>query len=224
MLNRKLVIGILMLLMLSSLPIYSHTDIRNEDNPRRFVRGNVLVSSEFPKIQVRLDKAFRYAGKFDFTIEGIAKGERYIFVDCKGRHIKRTFIFQFEAILPESKETYNYSFRDALNLGGHKFRHGTYAHSYEEAKRNSPKNEAALTAKFLEEKGYVLEDEYMMSRFVTVPDRERKHELILFYIENSRNTGHRLEEFYKGEEETPIWKEVSERLTKRSFENFTVLK
>jgi hypothetical protein len=190
----------------------------------RSVKNNILTSSEFPDIQVRLDKAFRYVGKFDFTIENIARGERYVFVDSKGRNVRRMFIFQFEEIIPESKETYNYSFRDALNLGGHKFRHGTYAYSNKEARRNDPKKEAALTADFLEKKGYVIDDEYMMSRFVTVPDAERKHELILFYLEAVSPTGHRLEEFYKDGEATPIWREISPGLTKRSHENFTVLK
>jgi hypothetical protein len=204
--------------------LYSYASVQIDANPRRFVRGKVLVSTKLPNIQVRLDPAFRYVGKFDFVIEGIAKGERYIFVDAKRQDVNRMFIFQFEAILPESKETYNYSFRDALTLGGHKFRHGTYAYSNQEAKRNQPAKEAALTAKFLEQKGYVLDDEYMMSRFVTVPDVERKHELILFYLEKVRSTGHELKEFYSGDAETPIWKEISQGLSKRSFENFTVVK
>lgn len=189
----------------------------------RSVKGNILTSSEFPIIRVRVEKAFRYVGKFSFTIEGIAQGERYVFVDSEDRHVERLFIFQFEEILPESDETYNYSFTNALDLKGHKFIHGTYAHSNQATRRNNPNNEGTLTADFLEEKGYIVEDEYMMSRFVTVPDAERKHELILFYIENIGPTGHRLTEFYKGEEETPIWKEISRELAERSFENFVIL-
>jgi hypothetical protein len=64
----------------------------------------------------------------------------------------------------------------------------------------------------------------MMSRFVTVPDDERKHELILFYVENVSETGHRLQEFYEGESDTQIWQEISRGLTRRSFENFSILK
>ena len=175
-------------------------------------------------IRVQVDQVFRYVGKFSFTVEGIARGERYVFVDAEERHVNRLFIFQFEEILPESKETYNYSFKDALDLNRHKFRHGTYAYSNQETRRNNPKDEGALTADFLEKDGYILEDEYVMSRFVTVPDPERKHELILFYIENIHPTGHHLNELYEGEaEETPLWKEISKELTKRSFENFSIL-
>ena len=190
----------------------------------RSVQGIILTSSTFPSIRVRVDPTFRYVGKFNFTIEGIAQGERYVFVDSEERHVKRLFIFQFEEIISESEETYNYSFKNALDLHGHKFRHGTYAHSNQETRRSNPKNEGALTADFLEKEGYLLEDEYMMSRFVTVPDVERKHELILFYIENLSFTGHHLNELYKGEEEkTPIWEEISKKLAQRSLESFAIL-
>jgi hypothetical protein len=72
------------------------------DSPQRFVRDRVLVSNRLPAIRVKLSRAFRYIGKFDFTIPDVAKGERYIFVATQGRKIKRLFIAQFEAILPES--------------------------------------------------------------------------------------------------------------------------
>ncbi len=193
-------------------------------NLRRFVKGRVLVSSGLPDIRVKVSKAFRYVGKFDFTIRDVAKGERYVFAETEGRKIKRLFIAQFEAILPASAVTYNYSFKDALTLGGHKFRQNTFAYSNRESRRENPLGEGALTADFLSRKGYTLEDELMMSRFVTVPDAARKHELILFYVENVSGSGHRLQEFYAGDTETPVWQEISRGLTGRSLENFSVSK
>ena len=203
---------------------YARAQTVDRDNPQRFVKGRVLVSTKLPDIRVKLSKAFRYIGKLDFTIPDVAKGERYIFAETQGRKIKRLFIAQFEAILPESTVTYNYSFKDALTLGSHKFRQNTFAYSNRESKQENPQGEGALTADFLTKKGYVLEDELMMSRFVTVPDAERKHELILFYVENVSESGRRLQEFYEGDGEALIWQEVSRGLTKRSLENFAVLK
>ena len=72
-----------------------------------------------------------------------------------------------------------------------------------------------MTAEFLKKRGYTLEDEVMASRVVTVPDAERKHEL--------SDSGHTLEEFYAGEERTPLWDSLSHDLMKRSFENFTIM-
>lgn len=189
----------------------------------RLVKGQILVSTQFPKIQVKVDKAFQYIGKFDFVIQGMAKGERHIFADSRERRVKRLLIAQFEEILPDSNETYNYSFKDALSLGSHRFRQNTFAFSNRKGKQENPTNEGALTIDFLTKKHYLVEDEMMASRFVTVPDAERKHELILFYIESVRDSGHRLQEFYIGENRTPTWEEISQGLTKRSFKSFSIV-
>jgi hypothetical protein len=68
----------------------------------------------------------------------------------------------------------------------------------------------------------MLGDELMMSRFVTVPDEAKKHELILFYIENVSSTKHKLNEFYKGNDETEIWRQISQELTSRSLKAFKI--
>ncbi len=224
MMNRKLTPILILILALAFVHNSSYAQPVNESNPRRFVNGNILTSKEFPNIQVQVDKAFQYLGKFQFTIHGMAKGERYVFAELKANKIKRLFIFQFEEFLPESTETYNYSFKDALDMGGYKFKQNTFAFSNQQSKNENPTNEGTLTADFLAGKGYLLEDELMASRFVTVPDAERKHELILFYIESIQDSGQRLEEFYKGDEKTAIWDQISKELTQRSTENFVILK
>jgi hypothetical protein len=190
---------------------------------KREVRGKAIISDALPKIKVKLHGNFKYIGKFDFRIRDIAAGQRYVFAEVdKKKRVQRLFIAQFEGFLPGVSETYNYRFDNALNFGTHKFRHNTYAFSNQENERENPENEGALTSKFLREKGYTFEDEFMMSRFVTVPDAERKHELILFYMENVSKTGHRLSEFYNGEEETEIWKTISKGLKERSLQSFKV--
>src|SRR6185295_4084600 len=156
---------------------------------RRFVRGRVLRSDRFPNIQVRLRKAFHFIGHFSFTVPQMAKGERYIFADTQGRKVKRLFIAQFETILSDSSETYNYSFKDALILGGHKFRPNTFTFSRRASVKTDPPDEGVLTTEFLTRKGYILEDEVMVARVVNVPDVERKHEMILFYMENVSDSG-----------------------------------
>lgn len=191
---------------------------------RRYVAANTLVSTALPAIRVRVAAAFKYVGKIEFKIRDVAQGERYIFVEANDKKISRLFIAQFEGFLPSNAMTYNYNFQNALDLNGHRFKQNTFAFSNAEARAENPSGEAALTAAFLLEKGFVLEDELMMSRYVTVPDSARRHELILFYIENAGSTGRRLQEFYRGDEETAIWKTVSKDLTARAFKNFEVLK
>ncbi len=188
----------------------------------RKVSGKTLISNQLPQIKVKLKGNFKFVGKFDFTIRDVAKGERFVFVEARKNKIRRIFIAQFEAILPESDELYRYNFDNAQKFGIHKFRQNTFAYSSLEAEKENPKGEATLTAKFLKDKGYLLEDELMMSRFVTVPDLEKKHELILFYLENVSQTKHKLSEFYQGDDETEIWKQISGELTKRSLKAFRI--
>ena len=91
-----------------------------------------------------------------------------------------------------------------------------------ELRREMDSHIAEATEDFLRQKGYELEDELMMSRFVTVPDAEKKRELILFYIENVSPTKHHVTDFYSGDNETEIWREISKALTERSLKAFQI--
>jgi hypothetical protein len=62
----------------------------------------------------------------------------------------------------------------------------------------------------------------MSSRFLMLVDETRKSELSLFYMEPVASTGHRLAEFYKGEEPTAIWQNISKDLTARSRSAFRI--
>lgn len=192
-------------------------------NIERTVKGKTLISNQYPNIEIELSGDFKYVGKFDFTIRDIAKGERYVFVEAdKRKKIKRMFIAQFEEILPDSTEIYRYNFERAQKFGSHKFRQNTFAYSNNESRKENPLGEGVLTEDFLKQKGYQLEDELMMSRFVTVPDAEKKRELILFYIENVSPTNRYVTDFYSGDNETEIWRQISKDLTERSLKAFKI--
>ncbi len=191
---------------------------------RRSVEANTLISTALPEIRVRVHRAFNYLGKITFKIRDVAQGERYIFAEASDSAITRLFIAQFEGFLPDNTLTYNYNFQNALQLGKHRFKHNTFAFSNREAQTENPQGEAALTAAFLHEKGFTFEDEWMMSRYVNVPDTERRHELILFYIESVSSTGKRVADFYQGDTETELWQKLSNELAARAMKNFEVLK
>lgn len=188
----------------------------------RYVEKNVLVSDKLPKIKIIIDKDFKYVGKFDFKIREVAAGERFVFVDADNKKVERLFIAQFEGFLPGVDDFYRYNFDNAQMFGAHKFRQNTFAYSNAEARRENPAGEGVLTFDFLQKKGFSVEDELMLSRFLTVPDAEKKHELILFYIENVSETKHKLSEFYKDDEATEIWKNISKDLTRRSLKAFEI--
>ncbi len=195
----------------------------NKVELERYIKGQNLISKKLPKIKITLDESFAYQGKFDFKISDIAKGERYIFVDSDNYKVKRMFMAQFEGFLASNDEFYRYRFANATKIGNHKFRQNTYAYSNSESIAMNPEGEAALTFKLLTDKGFTIEDEMMMSRFVTVAGEERKHELILFYVENVSESGHKLIEFYEDDTETQIWQDISKHLTERSLQNFEII-
>ncbi len=195
----------------------------NKIEQGRHIKGQVLISKKLPQIKITLDESFTYQGKFAFKIRDIAKGERYIFVDSDNYKIKRMFIAQFEEFLPANDEFYRYSFQDAMKIRNHKFKQNTYAYSNSESIAVNPEGESALTFKFLSDKGFTVEDELMMSRFVTVAGEDRKHELILFYVENVSESGHKLIEFYEDDNKTQVWQNISKYLTERSLQNFEII-
>lgn len=191
-------------------------------NAERRIEKNILISDKLPKVKIVVDKKFKYVGSFAFKIRDVAAGERYVFVDAKNGKVKRMFIAQFEGFLPGVDDFYRYNFDNAQMFGSHKFRQNTFAYSNREARRENPAGEGVLTFDFLKQKGFSVEDELMLSRFLTVPDAEKKHELILFYIENVSESKHKLSEFYKDDEATEIWKNISKDLTQRSLKAFEI--
>ena len=205
------------------LPVHVGTaNPAHSSSPQRYATKNTLVSESLPQIRVRVDDSFRYVGRFDFEIRDVAAGERFIFAHTQDRKVMRLFIAQFEGFLPGIDDFYQYNFAEAGEMGGHRFRQNTYAYSNQAARLENPSDEAVLTAAFLRERGLELEDELMMSRFITVPDAEKRHELILSYVENVSSTGHMLSDFVISGSTTPLWSDISKELTARSLESFVV--
>jgi hypothetical protein len=195
------------------------------EQPQRQVENNVLVSHTLPVANFEVEKDFSYLGKFDFRIRDVGYGERHVFVDvCEGK-VQRMLIFQFEGFLPSNTQTFNYDFSQADVVEGFLLRQNTYAYSNENAIKNNPQSEAALTVAFIRSQEYELEDQLMMSRFVMVPDVERRNELIIFYVENAAKTGYDVSTFWN-EDDTPTahWQKISKGLTHRSKGAFSILK
>ena len=185
--------------------------------PRR-VENNVLISESLPQIKIKVDPKIQFVGSFQFEIKGVAAGERYVFAETNGKNIKRVVIAQFESFLPESSEIYRYSFANAVDIGSHKFNHNTFAFTNEDAIRENPDGEAALTFSFLQKKGFDIPAAWIVSRFLTLGDESRKHELILFYQEDIKSTGHKFEELSVNDESTEVLKSKAPVLKERALQ------
>ena len=195
------------------------------DTTRRYVEGNVFTSTYLPAIRIEIDEALEYVGMMDFILKDIAHVERYVFVEADAQQrIERMIVFQFEGFLDNTDEYYRYRFTDPDTLGGLAFNHNTWYYDDAAQIAQNPGAESERTRAFLEEKGYTLETELMMSRFVAVVDEAKRHELILFYWENARDTGYTLAEIAtEGGDIRPEHAAVEEGLIQRSRQYLTVL-
>ena len=200
----------------------------------RYVNGNILVSKELPEIEIEVADEFHYVGTFDFEIiansteypeeirsKPVAAGDRYVFVSANsGQIVNKLFIVQLEGFLPDNDFTFNYNFDNAEFIGKNKYRGNTWFYDSKKLAEENPNNEGALTRAFLQERGYQLEDEFMMSRFVGLASEDRKHEIIIFYLEMlNKTTGYSLEEYEEGisrQEADSIRSALVDR-SKRSF-------
>ncbi len=62
------------------------------------------------------------------------------------------------------------------------------------------------------------------TRFLMIPDEDRRHEMILFYLENASTTGHKISIFYDAQDNpAPHWNAISRDLTARWRESFHIL-
>src|SRR5512144_429565 len=85
---------------------------------RRSFEGGLLVSTELPRLSIRVDARLGYLGATDLVIKGIARADRHHFVEADGSRVKRLLVVQFEGYLPSSTGAYRYPLADPVRLGG----------------------------------------------------------------------------------------------------------
>ncbi|MDH3697495.1 MAG: hypothetical protein OEQ81_02450 [Flavobacteriaceae bacterium] len=204
----------------------------------RYVTKNTLVSKKLPEIEITVADDFTYVGNFGFEIianseeypmdmrgKPIAAGDRYVFVSVdEDQHVEKLFVVQLEGFLAENDFIFNYNFDSAEYIGENKYRHNTWFYDSQKLAKENPGNEGAKTRAFLKGKGFKLEDEYMMSRFVGLASEDRKNEIILFYIEMlKKETGYSLDEYenFLSEKERDS---INTALIERSKKSFSIVK
>ncbi len=210
----------------------------NSNIPTRYIRNNTFHSESIPRITLEVDKDFNYVGQFFFEIkanseeyddeirgEVIADGHRFVFVSADSdKKVQKLFIIQLEGFLASNDFIYNYDFSNAELLGDNKYRHNTWFYDSSELAAQNPENEGAKTRFFLTDLGYKIEDEFMMSRFVGLASEDRKHEIILYYIEIMKHsTKYSLDDIENIVSHEKI-ESIRQSLTKRSKQSFKIIK
>ncbi len=206
--------------------------------PSRYVKKNVLVSHELPEIEIQVSQQFKFIGEFDFEIiansdeyppefhgNTVASGTRFVFVSAdEKKKVNKLFIVQLEGFLEHNSFTYNYNFDKADFIGNNKYRHNTWFYDSKKLAETNPHNEGAKTRSFLENKGYVLEDHFMMSRFLGLASEDRKNEIIIFYLEMMKqNSGYSLEEYENTLNKEEV-RAIRSSFVERSKKSFKIIK
>ncbi|MFL6301182.1 MAG: hypothetical protein ACJ71N_11320 [Terriglobales bacterium] len=203
--------------------ILANASLLSAQESDHVVKANRIISRANPPITIKVDKRLRYVGKIDFPLKGIARVERFIFVEPDtGQHVRRMFVAQFEGFLPNNNEIYRYKVKTPVVLGGTEYQHNTLFYDDAATGSEEPEAESAKTRAFVTANGYALEKQLMMSRFARVVDEAKRHELILFYFENLSASGNDLATLSRNDQDNPEAKAAAEALLKRALKAFKV--
>ena len=192
----------------------------SQDDIERLVEDNLLVSTGLPRIAVGVDESLQYIGRHPIRIGEVAAGERFVFADRDSGKVSRLFIAQLEGFLPGVDDEYRYDLSNSPVVAGYPFRSNAYAFNFNESVRNEPTKESASTSRFLAEKGLTAPTVWMMWRSLTVAGDDRRHEMILFYIEGVEENDLTLDDLYQDGSSTERWRDIQQDLERRANESF----
>ena len=147
-----------------------------------------IVSQKHPTIVIDVSDELRSIGVINFTLKKVAQVERYIFVrsDKSGR-ARRLFIAQFESILRGIKGGYSFPMTNATRIGSHDYQTQVGFFNFAQTIAANPEAEAEQTKVYLNSNGRQVDDDFLVARYARIASEDRRHELILSYLESLRD-------------------------------------
>ncbi len=200
---------------------FAQTDLVN----LRTAKGNTLSSPELPKLKLRFDDDFKYAGGQSFILYNVARAEQHFYVDAdQDGKVSRLYWVQFEGYLPSNTYAYDYDSPKKVTIGGLEFFADVYARKVD-PKEGRPDSDGNKAREFLLSKGYkVAGDEVMMQRLVNMVTPDNRTELMIIYLEVLTPTGLTAADLNKGGKAESKWPEISAGLLKRAIEDLRIIK
>jgi len=200
---------------------FAQTDLVN----LRTAKGNTLSSPELPKLKLRFDDDFKYAGGQSFILYNVARAEQHFYVDAdQDGKVSRLYWVQFEGYLPSNTYAYDYDSSKKVTIGGLEFFADVYARKVD-PKEGRPDSDGNRAREFLLSKGYkVAGDEVMMQRLVNMVTPDNRTELMIIYLEVLTPTGLTAADLNKGGKAESKWPEISAGLLKRAIEDLRIIK
>lgn len=190
--------------------------------PIRKIDGQTLSSSAIPKVTLKLDKAFKYAGTQSFILYDVANAEQHFFVDAdRNKRINRFYWIQFEGYLPSNKHTYKYESNKVVKIGHLDFFADAYARNIK-ATPSRAGSDGSRAQEFLKRKGFSIGDEVIMQRLVHLTDETKRNELMIIYLEDLSALGVTAAELAPGGSKAANWEETSRALLERAIKGLKV--
>ena len=165
----------------------AQAQVEKASQPSRMVKGQVLTSTSLPRIRLKFDNHFKYAGTQKFVLYGRSQAEQFFFMDTDGRgQFRRMYLVQFEGYLPNVDATYDYAVTGTVIVHGQTYIVNTdNVPSVSAVLKQEPESDAARAVTFLMQRGFHVPESVRYQRFVRLVDDAKRNEFIIVYIENA---------------------------------------
>ncbi len=146
--------------------------------------AHLVASDADPCVRVHLDPAFTFLGRVEGAVmNGTGHAERFVFGDVVQGELRRAAIVHFEHFLPDNARTFEYPRFRMDTLAGVEYLHQIWP---------QPQNQIFATApldSLLKAHGILAQPDWLLNRWARVVSADRKHELLLFYLESGATLG-----------------------------------
>lgn len=195
---------------------------QSQSVPIRRIDGQTLTSSDLPKVTLKFDRSFKYAGTQSFILYDVANAEQHFFVEAdRDKRIKRFYWIQFEGYLPGNTHTYNYESNKVVKIGHLNFFADAYARNTKTAPSRAG-SDGSRARDFLKEKGFTIGDEIIFQRLVHLTDNTKRNELMIIYLEDLSMLGMTAAELAPGGAKAASWETISSSLLERAIKSIKV--
>ena len=183
-----------------------------------------IVSLNNPTIVIDVSQELCSMGVINFPLKKAAQVERYIFVrsDTSGR-AQRLFIAQFESILPGVKGSYSFPMTNPTRIGRHDYEMQVGFFNFARTIAANPGAEAEQTKLYLNGNGVQVDEDFLVARYARVASEDKRHELILFYLENVRELDVTRSELEEGGSRSSEREKVFAEFAARARRSFKVM-
>ena len=154
-------------------------------NAVRHVRGRTIVSEESPKVELSVQKGYKFIGTQQVNLYGVAEAEQYVFArQGRDNTVESFYWIQFEHFLPSNDRTYNYGSKNATQIGDLHFVYnvGSWP-DYPAEIAGNPASDGAAIERLLEKRHLSFPHRAAHVRMFHLPCADHRSELMIIYGE-----------------------------------------